>query len=148
MVKLKHIRFNKTVKNNKNAQLLRFLLGYKSKQNNRTNKKYTFPLLGFTRKHINNRKMNIYNRNNNYITNTTIKTKINMPRLAPIETNNSTNSKKQYIKNKTFKHKKKQILNKHDSYGKDKTPIFNSYVPGSGVGASNITTRRLKKKFV
>ena len=82
MVKLKHIRFNKTVKNNKNRRLKHFFLGYKSKHNNRTNKKYIFPLSGFTRRH-NNRKINIQNMNNNYTPNTTKKTKIAMPRFVP-----------------------------------------------------------------
>jgi hypothetical protein len=173
MVKLKHIRFNKTVKNNKNRQLVRFFLGYKSNQNKRTNKKYIFPLSGYTRRHI-NRKNNIHNRNN-INTNVTRKTKITMPRFVPIftikrrltqpniETNNSNNSNnnivtnndnvnkqlllKQYIRNKALKHKKMQNLNQPNTYNKDKTPIYNSYVPGSGIGASNIATRRLKKKF-
>jgi len=173
MVKLKHIRFNKTVKNNKNRQLVRFFLGYKSNQNKRTNKKYIFPLSGYTRRHI-NRKINIHNRNTSN-TNVTRKTKITMPRFVPrftikrrltqpnLETNNSNNSNnnivtnndnvkkqlllKQYIRNKALKHKKMQNLNQPNTYNKDKTPIYNSYVPGSGIGASNIATRRLKKKF-
>ena len=179
MVKLKHIRFNKTVKNNKNRQLVRFFLGYKSNQNKRTNKKYIFPLSGYTRRHI-NRKINIHNRNNintNYTSNATRKTKITMPRFVPrftikrrltqpnLEANNSNNSKsnnnivtkndnvkkqlllRQYIRNKALKHKKMQNLNQPNTYNKNKTPIYNSYVPGSGIGASNIATRRLKKKF-
>ena len=166
MVKLKHIRFNKTVKNNKNRQLVRFFLGYKSNQNKRTNKKYIFPLSGYTRRH-NNRKINIHNSN----TNATIKTKIDRPRFTikrrltqpNLETNNSNISNnnivtnndnvkkqlllKQYIRNKALKHKKMQNLNQPKTYNKNKTPIYNSYVPGSGIGASNIATRRLKKKF-
>jgi hypothetical protein len=172
MVKLKHIRFNKTVKNNKNRQLVRFFLGYKSNQNKRTNKKYIFPLSGYTRRH-NNRKINIHNRNNrntNYLTNvnTTRKTKLALPRFTikrrltqpNLEANNSNNNivtnndnvkkkllLKQYIRNKALKHKIMQILNQPNTYNKNKTPIYNSYVPGSGIGASNIATRRLKKKF-
>jgi hypothetical protein len=180
MVKLKHIRFNKTVKNNKNRQLIRFFLGYKSNQNKRTHKKYIFPLSGYTRRH-NNRKINIHKKNNinnintNYTSNATRKTKIAMPKFAPrftikrrltqpnIETNNSNNSNniivanndnvkkqlllKQYIRNKALKHKRMQNLNQPNTYNKNKTPIYNSYVPGSGIGASNIATRRLKKKF-
>ena len=170
MVKLKHIRFNKTVKNIKNRQLIRFFLGYKSNQNKRTNKKYIFPLVGYTRRQ-NNRKMNIHNRNTNHTINATRKTKITMPiftikrRLTQpnIETNNSYNNNivtnkdndnvkkqlllKQYIRNKALKHKRMQNLNQPNTYNKDKTPIYNSYVPGSGIGASNIATRRLKKKF-
>ena len=172
MVKLKHIRFNKTLKNNKNRQLVRFFLGYKSNQNKRTNKKYIFPLSGYTRRH-NNRKINIHNRNNrntNYLTNvnTTRKTKLALPRFTikrrlnqpNLEANNSNNNivtnndnvkkqllLRQYIKNKALKHKKMQNLNQPNTYNKDKTPIYNSYVPGSGIGASNIATRRLKKKF-
>ena len=168
MVKLKHIRFNKTVKNNKNRKLVRFFLGYKSNQNKRTNKKYIFPLSRYTRRY-NNRKINIHNRNNrntNYTTNATRKTKLALPRFTikrrltqpNIETNNSNNNdnydniKKQsllmqYIRNKALKHKRMQKLNQPNTYNKDKTPIYNSYVPGSGIGASNIATRRLKKKF-
>jgi len=173
MVKLKHIRFNKTVKNNKNRQLVRFFLGYKSNQNKRTNKKYIFPLSGYTRRH-NNRKININNRNNintNYTSNATRKTKLALPRFTikrrltqpNLEANNSNNSNnnnvtnndnvkkqlllRQYIKYKALKHKKMQNLNQPNTYNKDKTPIYNSYVPGSGIGASNIATRRLKKKF-
>ena len=166
MVKLKHIRFNKTVKNNKNRQLVRFFLGYKSNQNKRTHKKYIFPLSRYTRRY-NNRKINIHNRNTNYTTNATRKTKIAMPRFVPrftikrrltqpnIETNNNNNNNnvkkqlllKQYIRNKALKHKRMQNLNQPNTYNKDKTPIYNSYVPGSGIGASNIATRRLKKKF-
>lgn len=172
MVKLKHIRFNKTVKNNKNRRLKHFFLGYKSKHNNRTNKKYIFPLSGFTRRH-NNRKINIQNMNNNYTPNTTKKTKIAMPIFVPkftirrrltrpnlettsnsdsnIVTNNDNNKKqlllRQYIRNKALKHKRMQNLNQPNTYNNDKTPIYNSYVPGSGIGASNIATRRLKKKF-
>lgn len=163
MVKLKHIRFNKTIKNNKNRQLVRFFLGYKSKQNKRTNKKYIFPLSGYTRR----RKINIHNRNNrntNYTTIATRKTKIAMPTFVPrftikrrltqpnLETNNSNNSNNNIVTNndnvkKALKHKKMQNLNQPNTYNKDKTPIYNSYVPGSGIGASNIATRRLKKKF-
>lgn len=163
MVKLKHIRFNKTLKNNKNRQLVRFFLGYKSNQNKRTNKKYIFPLSRYTRRY-NNRKINIHNRNTNYITNATRKTKLALPRFTikrrltqpNIETNNSNNNNnnvkkqlllKQYIRNKALKHKRMQNLNQPNTYNKDKTPIYNSYVPGSGIGASNIATRRLKKKF-
>ena len=175
MTKLKHIRFNKTVKNNKNRQLVRFFLGYKSNKNKRTNKKYIFPLSRYTRRY-NNRKINIHNRNN-YTSNanTTKKTKIAMPRFVPrftikrrltqpnIETSNSNNSNnnivinndnvkkqsllRQYIRNKALKHKRMQNLYQSNTYNKDKTPIYNSYVPGSGIGASNIATRRLKKKF-
>jgi len=54
---------------------------------------------------------------------------------------------KQYIRNKALKHKKMQSLNQSNTYNKNKTPIYNSYVPGSGVGALNIATRRLKKKL-
>ena len=170
MVKLKHIRFNKTVKINKNRQLIRFFMGYKSNQNKRTNKKYIFPLSRYTRRY-NNRKINIHNRNNrntNYTTNATRKTKLALPRFTikrrltqpNIETNNSNNNivtnnnnvkkqllLKQYIRNKALKHKRMQNLNQPNTYNKDKTPIYNSYVPGSGIGASNIATRRLKKKF-
>ena len=28
-----------------------------------------------------------------------------------------------------------------------RTPIYNRYVPGSGIGSSSVATRRLKKKF-
>lgn len=173
MVKLKHIRFNKTVKNNKNRQLVRFFLGNKSNQNKRTNKKYIFPLSGYTRRS----KIDIHNRNNrntNYTSNATRKTKISLPRFTikrrltrpNIETtsnsySNSSDSNivtkndnvkkqlllRQYIKNKALKHKKMQNLNQPNTYNKNKTPIYNSYVPGSGIGASNIATRRLKKKF-
>ena len=167
MVKLKHIRFNKTVKNNKNRQLIRFFMGYKSNQNKRTNKKYIFPLSRYTRRY-NNRKINIHNTNTNYTTNATRKTKLALPRFTikrrltqpNIETNNSNNNivtnnnnvkkqllLKQYIRNKALKHKRMQNLNQPNTYNKDKTPIYNSYVPGSGIGASNIATRRLKKKF-
>jgi len=177
MVKLKHIRFNKTVKNNKNTQLIRFFLNYKSNQNKRTLKKYIFPLSGYTRRH-NNLKINIHNKNNrntNYTTNATRKTKIAMPRFVPtftikrrltqpnFEANNSNNNNniivanndnvkkqlllRQYIRNKALKHKKMQNLNQPNTYNKNKTPIYNSYVPGSGIGASNIVTRRLKNKF-
>ena len=162
MVKLKHIRFNKTVKNNKNRQLIRFFLNYKSNQNRRTHKKYIFPLSGYTRRH-NNHKINIHNRNTNYTTNATRKTKLALPRFTikrrltqpNIEANNSNNNDnvkkqlllRQYIRNKALKHKKMQNLNQPNTYNKNKTPIYNSYVPGSGIGASNIVTRRLKKKF-
>lgn len=170
MVKLKHIRFNKTVKNNKNRQLIHFFLNYKSNQNKRTLKKYVFPLSGYTRRH-NNHKMNIHNKNTNYTTNATRKTKLALPRFTikrrltqpNLEANNSNNSNniivanndnvnkqlllRQYIRNKALKHKKMQNLNQPNTYNKNKTPIYNSYVPGSGIGASNIVTRRLKKKF-
>ena len=180
MVKLKHIRFNQTLKNKQKKEFIRFFLSYKSKQKKKTNKKYIFPLSRFTRRYVNNRKINIHNRiieNNNYTTNTTRKTKIAMPRFVPrftikrrftqpnLETisNNSNNSNnivtynhdnvkkqlllKKYMKNKTLKHKRMQNLNQPNTYNKNKTPIYNSYVPGSGIGASNIATRRLKKKF-
>ena len=93
----------------------------------------------------------------------TIKRRLTQPNLEANNSNNSNNSNnnivtkndnvkkqlllRQYIKNKALKHKKMQNLNQPNTYNKNKTPIYNSYVPGSGIGASNIATRRLKKKF-
>jgi hypothetical protein len=54
---------------------------------------------------------------------------------------------KQYLKRKNIERKHMiPFLNKTNNE-QHKTPIYNRYVSGSGIGASNITTRRLKKRY-
>ena len=74
------------------------------------------------------------------------------------DTNTETNTNKTYnysintnidtYKNRIFKDYIQNKLSKQKNIkGGNKTPIYNSYIPGSGVGSSSIFSRRLKKKF-
>jgi len=192
-MKLKHIRFNKTMKNNRintnNRISLRTkqnLLRYNSNQNIKSRKIYRLHLknysynYSFKNKIKNNEKYlkkdkNINTTRKNKIlmprfnSNFTLKRRITLPEsdLNNNNNNNNNNNKsiasysgrnnsnndlykqkllRQYLKNKNrnikWIKKNKEIKNSND-----KTPIYNTYIPGSGVGASNISTRRLKKKF-
>jgi hypothetical protein len=87
----------------------------------------------YSRKNIHNANLKSDNNHNN---NTHLKTYI---------TNKEKNHLfKQYIQ---IKKQKMKALKNENSYNNKRTPIYNSYVPGSGVGASNIATRRHKQKY-
>ena len=73
---------------------------------------------------------NIYNNNNNN------------------NNNNNINAKQLLLKRYfQIKRRKMTTFKNENNYNNKRTPIYNSYVPGSGVGASNIATRRHKQKY-
>ena len=159
--KLKHIRFNKTQKKNQNNT------------NNTNNSNISHILKNFTRnrKTIKPRKIIIFPlhfKNNtkknkiltpqftirrkfgNYSKNIRNNTNFNRDNIHNNNLNNNTtiaqkrNLLKRYIQ---IKRRKMTTFKNENSYNNKRTPIYNSYVPGSGVGASNIATRRHKQKY-
>lgn len=129
--KLKHIRFNKTQK----------------KTHNNTNKFNFLRHFNRNRKTIKPRKIIIFPL---HFKNNTKKNKIITPQFTIRRINNNTtntqkrNILKQYIQ---IKRRKMTTFKNENNYNNKRTPIYNSYVPGSGVGASNIATRRHKQKY-
>lgn len=164
LMRIKNKQNNKTIKK-KFIPLLTKLVR-KNNDNNKTNKKYltqkkiiTMPKFNqiFTIK----KRLNLHEETGKISQYRNVNKNRNAKNNADSDTENNTDSiniitindiKKQflfeqYIRNKALKHKKMQSLNQSNTYNKNKTPIYNSYVPGSGVGALNIATRRLKKKL-
>lgn len=195
MTKLKHIRFNKTNRKNRTINStfkIKQMFFNSYLQQNKTKRKYLYPLLPLTRKNNYTIIKPQLNKRENYepdltrknkiimpkfVSNFTIKRRLTQPKLTDSDTNNINNNNinnnninenininkrtlfQNYIRSKLLTHKKNNYLNQFNSSNvnkenklnntniENKTPIYNSYVPGSGIGASNIVTRRLKNKF-
>jgi hypothetical protein len=139
MLNLKHFRF--TVKQNKLKRTI------KNKR-----KMFGFPVkkFFFTKKQKNKNKMfqsiHFFGSNNRI-------DQLKQQKIKPSNASNASNLNeqkqrfKQYLNDKNIERKNMFLKKINKTNNAHKTPIYNRYVSGSGIGASNITIRRLKKKY-